>query len=82
VVVMGLKRIQGWLKADGLLAGLRPSASGNHWCFIFVVPDAAAASFNQQPMEGNTGSHEWANKVDQYVLGLQEDTLWGRTVTA
>jgi hypothetical protein len=81
VAVSGLKRIQGWLKQRGLLAHLRPSISNNHWRLVFVVPEAAAASFKQQHMEGDTSGNEWAGKVDQYVLGLQEDTLWRRTAT-
>jgi hypothetical protein len=81
VAVSGLKRIQGWLKQQSPLAHLRPSISDNHWRLVFVVPEAAAASFEQQPMEGDTGGNEWARKVDQYVLGIQEDTLWRRTAT-
>ena len=78
VVVSGLKRIQSWLKVDGLLAHLRPSTLSNHWRLIFVVPNEMAATFHQQPLEGDTGGQEWAGKVDQYVLGIPEDTLWGR----
>jgi hypothetical protein len=81
VAVSGLKRIQGWLKQQSQLALVRPSISDNHWRLVFVVPEAAAANFEQQPMEGDTRGNEWARKVDQYVLGLQEDTLWRRTAT-
>lgn len=79
VVVSGLKRIQRWLKQGSPLAHLRPSISTKHWSLVFVVPEAGAASFKQQTMEGDTSSNEWAKKVDQYVLGLREDTLWRRT---
>jgi hypothetical protein len=48
---------------------------------MFVVPAAAAASFKQRVFEGDTSGDEWARKVNQYVLGIKEDTLWGRTVT-
>jgi hypothetical protein len=44
-----------------------------------VVPGAAAAGFKHQPFEGDTALGEWAKKVDQYVLGIKEDTLWGNT---
>ena len=81
VAVSGLKCIQGWLKQKSPLAHLRPSISGEHWRLVFVIPNPAADSFKQQPMEGDTRGNEWAKKIDQYVLGLQEDTLWGRTAT-
>ena len=81
VAVSGLQRIQRWLKQDSPLAHLRPSISANHWRLIFVVPEAAAAGFEQQSMTGDTSGNEWARKVDQYVLGLREDTLWRRTAT-
>jgi len=54
------------------LADLRPSTSGNHWRLIFVVPDTVAATFRLQDFEGEC---EWARKVDQYVLGINEDIL-------
>lgn len=81
ITVPGLKHIQGWLKQHSPLAGLRPSIANGHWRLIFVMPAAAAASFAQQTFEGDTGRHEWARKVDQYVLGIKEDTLWGTTAT-
>jgi hypothetical protein len=81
VAVSGLKRIQRWLGRRSSLAHLRPSISDNHWRLLFVVPEAAAATFELQSMEGDTSGNEWARKVDQYVLGLQEDTLWRRTAT-
>jgi hypothetical protein len=81
VAVLGLKHIQGWLKLRSPLTHLWPSIAGNHWRLIFVVQAAAAPSFKQQVFEEDTGRHEWARKVDQYVLGVEEDTLWGRTAT-
>lgn len=79
VAVVGLQRIQSWLKEESLLATLRPSVSGNHWRLIFVVPEGMAATFRNQPFKGKTGLKEWSEKVDQYVLGIKEDTLWART---
>ena len=81
VAVSGLKRVQGWLKLKGPLAHLRPSIMGDHWRLIFVVPAATAATFRQQVFEQDTDGNEWARKVDQYVLSIEEDTLWGRTAT-
>jgi hypothetical protein len=77
VAVVGLKRVQGCLKRNTPLAGLRPSKD-NHWPLTFMVPDSIADSFTKQPFEGDTARQEWASKVDQYVLGLREATVWGR----
>jgi hypothetical protein len=81
VAILGLKHLQGWLKLKSPLTHLQPSTGGNHWRLIFVVPAAAAASFKQQVFKQDTDGNEWARKVDQYVLGIKEDTLWGRTAT-
>ena len=56
VAVLGLRHIQRWFKQKSLVAHLWPSISGNHWCLVFVVPKAVAASFEQQPMDGDTGN--------------------------
>ena len=80
VAVSGLKRIQGWLKYQTPLGDLRPSTSGNHWRLIFVVPDLVASAFELQDFEGDTDKCEWAEKVDQYVLGIKEDVLWGKAM--
>jgi hypothetical protein len=76
VEVVGLKCIQSWLKRGSMLANLRPSIEGNHWQLIFVVPQQIAPTFQIQMFEGDTDSNEWFKKVDQYVLGIDEDTLW------
>ena len=82
IAASGLKRVQGFLKRGTCLAGLWPSISGNnHWRLIFVVPTTAAASFALQAIEGDTATQEWARKIDQYVLGIPEDALWGRVMT-
>ena len=79
VEVVGLQRIQSWLKRESILANLRPSIQGNHWRLIFVVPEQIASTFQIQKFEGDTDSNEWFEKVDQYVLGIEEDALWGMT---
>jgi hypothetical protein len=78
VAVVGPKRVQGCLKRNTPLASLRLSKD-NHWPLTFIVPDSIADSFTKQPFEGDTAKGEWASKVDQYVLGLREATVWGRT---
>ncbi|KIK03233.1 hypothetical protein K443DRAFT_5495 [Laccaria amethystina LaAM-08-1] len=77
VAVVGLKRIQSWLKRRSILDKLRPSIR-KHWPLIFVVPEETATNFKIQKVEGD-GSNEWFKKVDQWVLGIKEDTLWGKT---
>lgn len=77
VAVVGLQCIQGWLKQKSILDKLRPSVRGDHWRLIFVVPEDRAFDFEIQTFEGN-GSDGWLKKVDQWVLGMNEDTIWGR----
>lgn len=62
-----------------MLSHLQPSILGNHWRLIFVVPEQMASSFRIQKFEGDADSDGWFEKVDQYVLGINEDTLWART---
>jgi hypothetical protein len=81
VAILGLKHVQGRLKLNGLLTHLWPSTMGNHWHLIFVVPADTAASFKQQVFKQDTGGNEWARKVDQYMLSIKEDALWGKTAT-
>ena len=80
-LVSGFKRVQGWLKQKTPLASLRPSTSGNHWYLLFVVPEDIASAFELQEIEGDTEQNEWAREVDQYVLGLKEDVVWGRKLS-
>jgi hypothetical protein len=78
----GFQRIQSWLKLHTPLASLRPStAKGKHWDIIFVVPDYLAPDFKKQSITGDTTKGEWAHKIDQYVLVIKEETIWGRTLT-
>ncbi|EDR09963.1 uncharacterized protein LACBIDRAFT_318345 [Laccaria bicolor S238N-H82] len=79
VGVVSFQRIQSWLKRDSMLSHLQPSILGNHWRLIFVVPEQMASSFRIQKFEGDADSDGWFEKVDQYVLGINEDTLWART---
>lgn len=79
VSVSGLKYIQSWLKVGTPLARFRPSKSLTHWKLIFVVPFDLAAYFSAQRFDGDTDKGEWAGKVDQYVVGIKEDTIWART---
>jgi hypothetical protein len=74
----GLKCIQGSLKPGGALAGLRPTQA-KWWRFIFVVPLQMASTYKSQNLDGDTGRGEWAGKVHQYVLGLEEKTIFGKS---
>ena len=81
VAVSGLKRVQGWLKLKSPLAHLRPSTTGSHWRLIFVVPATVATTFKRQVFEQDNAGNEWYGKVDQYVLSISDDKLWGRATT-
>jgi len=39
IAVIGLKRMQGWMKRNTPLANLRPSILHKHLPFIFIVPE-------------------------------------------
>ena len=73
VAVVSLQRIQ------SILSNLQSSIPDNNWQLIFVVPEQIASTFQIQKFEGDADSNEWFEKVDQYVLGINEDTLWGKT---
>jgi len=79
VAVVGLQRVQSWLKLNTLLANLRPAIHHRHWPLTFIVPESISDSFTKQPFEGDTIKQEWAKKVDQYVLGIKEESLWATT---
>jgi len=78
---MGFKQIQKWFERNSrLVVGLGSlTLTGNCWRFIFVVPDKIAANFTKPPFGGGTNNQEWLKTVDQYVLGLKEDTIWLKT---
>ncbi|KAH9952840.1 hypothetical protein BC827DRAFT_1252018 [Russula dissimulans] len=69
ILVSGLQQIQSWLKL-----GHRPKP----WRFLFVVPSEMASAFASQALHGDTTTKEWAEKVHQYVLGLEEKTIFKR----
>ena len=73
VAVVGLQRTQ------SIVSNLQSSIPDNNWRLIFVVPEQISSTFQIQKLEGDTDSNKWFEKVDQYVLGINEDTLWGRT---
>jgi len=68
--VLGLQRIQSWLKSDTQLAALLPSTA-RPWRFVFIVPEEEKeASFELQRLGGGTAQGHWAGKAHQYVLWL------------
>ena len=73
IVVSGLRNIQRWLKSQSPF--LRPLKT-KPWRFLFVVPVSMESNFEPQTFKGDTNRGEWAGKVNQYVLGLREDTLF------
>ncbi|KAN0103607.1 hypothetical protein V8E52_011816, partial [Russula decolorans] len=77
ISVKGLQRIQACLKPDTSLEGLR-SNGAKPWRVIFIVPSAMAPAFTRQKLKGDTSRGEWAGKVHQYVLGLEEKTIFRR----
>ncbi len=77
IPVSDLQHIQSWLKPRTLLEGLRVE-KGRPWRFIFVVPKGMESTFKLQNSDGDTATSEWARKVDQYVLGLNEGTIFKR----
>jgi len=78
IAVSGLKLIQRWLKRESSLDGLCPQKT-RPWRFLFVVPSDDASQFKSQRFKGDTRTGEWAGKVHQYVLGLREQTIFGRS---
>ena len=77
IAVSGLQRIQSWLKRDTQLEDLHPSKD-RPWRFVFVVPSGIADKFKLQKLVGDTSRDNWAGKVDQYVLGLEEQMILRR----
>jgi hypothetical protein len=77
ILVSGLQQIQSWLKLESPAESLRPRKS-KPWRFLFVVPSEMASAFASQALHGDTTTKEWAEKVHQYVLGLEEKTIFKR----
>ena len=68
--VPGLRVIQSWLGVKREpLAHLCPSKD-RPWRFIFIVPPDKSSSFGFQRLEHDTDKGAWAEKMHQYVLGL------------
>jgi len=76
IVVSGLQHIQSWFKLGTPLEGLRPT-NARPWRFVFVVPSGMMSTFKKQKLDGDTAKGAWAKKVYQYVLGLEEQTIFG-----
>ena len=82
ISVSGLRLIQGWLKLDAPLRNLRP-CTNKPWRFVFVVPFGADKFKLQQFVDDSTrgakrGVGDWPRKVQQFVLGLEEDSIFAR----
>jgi hypothetical protein len=77
IVISGLQLIQSWFRLGTLLEDLRPKKT-RPWRLLFVVPSDMESTFKLQKFEGDSAHDEWAGKVDQYVLGLKDQTLFGR----
>ena len=77
IAVTGLQRLQRWFKPGSSLEGLRPT-NAKPWRFLFVVPSDMARTFKSQKLKDDTPSNVWAGKVHQYVLGLEERTVFKR----
>src|SRR5712671_1130308 len=80
IVVSGLQLIQCLLniKKNPLFGDLHPNTT-KLWCFLFIVPSRKESTFKVQRLLGDTAMFEWAKKVDQYVLGLEDQTIFGTT---
>jgi hypothetical protein len=76
ISVKGLQRIEACLKLDTSLEGLR-SDGAKAWRVIFIVPSAMAPAFTRQKLKDDTSRGEWAGKVEQYVLGMEEQSIFG-----
>ena len=86
IAVSGLRLIQSWLKLKTPLSDLRPSGK-RPWRFVFVVPSGHADNFQSQPIvddsrSGKMGVADWPQKVQQFVVGLEEESIFGRISNA
>ncbi|KAH9997437.1 hypothetical protein BJV74DRAFT_883436 [Russula compacta] len=75
IVASGLQDIQAWFKPHTPLADLRPSKT-RPWRFLFVVPSDMFLTYKFQNLKGATPTGVWATKVHQYVLGIEERTIF------
>jgi hypothetical protein len=81
IAVSGLRRLQSFLKRQTSLGCLRPSKR-RPWRFLFVVPFGMADHFKLQKLfddskDSKLGVGDWVEKMEQYVLGLEEKTIFG-----
>jgi hypothetical protein len=76
IAVKGLQKIELWLKSDTALKDLCPSKN-RPWHFVFLVPSHKSSTYKLQKLKHDTTTGEWAAKVDQYVSGLKEETIFG-----
>ena len=53
----------------------RVSANASH-NLLFVVPSHMEGTFKLHKLKDDTASNVWAGKVHQYVLGLEERTIF------
>ena len=74
-VVNDLQLLQRWFKPGSPLQDLRPT-NAKPWRFLFVVPTDVARTFKSQKLKDDTPTNVWAGKVHQYVLGLEERTVF------
>jgi hypothetical protein len=82
IAVPGLQCIQSWLKHKTHLSPLHPSKK-RPWHLVFVVPSGMADQFQLQRFdEGGKGKGrgmgDWPSKVQQCVLGLEEEMIFGK----
>ena len=82
IKVSGLQRIQRWFESrtSSSLNDLRPTVT-KPWRFLFVVPSNMAATYKLQDLVHDSTDYlncAWAGKVEQYVLGLKEEIVFGR----
>ena len=75
IAVKGLQLLQKWFKPGSPLKDLRPT-NAKPWRFLFVVPTDVARTFKLQKLKDDTPTNVWARKVHQYVLGLEERTVF------
>jgi hypothetical protein len=75
IVVKALKQIQHWLRLRTPLGDLRPTES-SPWRFSFVVPSGMMSTFTLQELDRDTARGVWSGKVDQYVVGLDEEIIF------
>src|SRR5712675_3232223 len=77
IVVKDLRTLQRWFNSESTHSDLCPRTT-RPWRFLFVVPSDMASTFELQELKGDTATCLWARKVDQYVLGLKEQTIFRR----